>query len=527
MSKTLGELGEPGQILTYTCDDGFIFTENAAPASQTALTTTTTTTTERPLSWRTFKGAEYAKVLESCTWSQARTICQSAGGDLAKISDYAIQRFLNSFGSSDKTYWIGATDVATEGTWVWQDNSQVVYTNWNRCPAPSDDTAKNCAALQKDENGRWSHNDCEQTKHGVVCERGTSTSELFNTVFRSGEFAYIVNEECIKTRQRAKDACTALGADMATYSDSDIRSKVEEFFRDDNNMINEDYWIGLNDINSERNLEWDNGEAYSYGHFVYWASHSNSRDCVVVYNSNEQWDVVDCNDENNGVMCMKGRYEPPDPVPAEISNRQTGKFFDSYRCARRSFSSLSGETLQTCCNRCMGLRQAGLMDEFDGITVSQSGDYCQCASRRKTYCYSSTYPYWGSGYDSATCCELGTTDCAPSKRKKRSLAEAEENFDFMIGLAFKNNTLMKARETEQLSEIVAVDNSIGMSYKKEVETLKTVQRINTDQHVEYTRYKREVDALTTRQIECVNLWDGVKGYWKYDFEIPTSCYSKY
>ena len=76
-------------------------------------------------------------------------------------------------------------------------------------------------------------------------------------------------------------------------------------------------------------------------------------------------------------------------------------------------------------------------------------------------------------------------------------------------------------------EIVLVDNSIGMRYKKEVETLKTVQRINTDQHVEFTRYKREADALTTRQIECVNLWDGVKGYWKYDFEIPTSCYSKY
>ena len=520
MSKTLGALGEPGQILTYTCDPGFVFVDDPVPASQTALTsttttTTTTTTTPRVLSWQTFKGAEYAKVLESndITWSEGRAICQSAGGDLAKITDYAIQRFLNNLGSLDKTFWIGATDVAQVGTWLWSDNSPVVYSNWNECTC-SNCNSKNCAAVKKDEEGRWTRYDCSDTQDGVICEKGTSTSQLFNTVFRSGEFAYIMNKECIKNWQNAKDECTALGADMATYSDADIRSKVTTFFKDDNRMINEDYWIGLNDLDSEGNLVWDNGESYSYGYWNYWARNHQSKDCAKVQRSDGSWDFVSCNEDNNGVMCMKGRYEPPAPVPAEISNRQSGKAFDSYRCARRSFSNLNGETLQTCCNRCMGLRKAELIDDFDGITVSTSGGYCQCASRRKPYCYPSTYPYWGWGYDSATCCELGTTNCAPSKRKKRS--PSDQNLD----ITFANETLLYPKKVPALiaeESTSKVDDTIKL--KNDVQS--------SSDFVDYgMRYKRDVNTLKTRNIECVSLWDGVQGYWKYDYEIPKYCHSK-
>ena len=523
MSKSMGVLGEPGQILTYTCHPGFVFVDDPVPASQTALTsttttTTTTTTTPRVLSWQSFKGAEYAKVLESndISWSEGRAICQSAGGDLAKITDYGIQRFLNNLGSLDKTFWIGATDTAEVGTWLWQDGSSVVYSNWNECSC-SDCESKNCAAVRNNEEGRWTRYDCSDLKNGVICEKGTSTSQLFNTVFRSGEFAYIMNKKCVTTWQTGKDECTALGADMATYSDTDIRLKVREFFKDENSMMNEDYWIGLNDIDSEGSLVWDNGESYSYSNWNYWARNANNKDCAEVQRSDGQWDFVDCTSENNGVMCMKGRYEPPPPVPAEISNRVTGKAFDSSRCARRVSSGLSGETLQTCCNRCMGLFIAGSIDEFDGITVSDSGDYCQCASRRKTYCRPDWYPYWGWGYDSADCCQLGTTDCAPSKRKKRSPEQLEEK----IEITFINKTLPY---TKKRSELIAHENTS----RKETSTMKLEQQpqISTESVDNGIRFKREIDTLKTRNIECVSLWDGVQGYWKYDFEVPKYCHSK-
>ena len=38
MSKSMGALGEPGQILTYTCHPGFVFVDDPVPVSQTALT---------------------------------------------------------------------------------------------------------------------------------------------------------------------------------------------------------------------------------------------------------------------------------------------------------------------------------------------------------------------------------------------------------------------------------------------------------------------------------------------------------
>ena len=220
------------------------------------------------------------------------------------------------------------------------------------------------------------------------------------------------------------------------------------------------------------------------------------------------------NSANFGVMCMKGRYDPPASVPAEISNRESGKAFDSSRCSRRSFSNLNGETLQSCCNRCMGLRKAELIDDFDGITVSTDGDYCQCASRRKTYCRPDWYPYWGWGYDSATCCELGTTNCAPSKRKKRSQSDQNMSITFANGtLLFpkKKSAFIPKESTSKVESTIILENE---------------QQYSTD-FVEYRmRYKREVDTLKTRNIECVSLWDGVQGYWKFDYEIPKYCHSK-
>ena len=41
------------------------------------------------------------------------------------------------------------------------------------------------------------------------------------------------------------------------------------------------------------------------------------------------------------------------------------------------------------------------------------------------------------------------------------------------------------------------------------------------------RRRRSVDSLTQREVECVP-WDGgTRGYWSYQYEIPSRCYSKH
>ncbi|CAI5691479.1 C-type lectin domain family 4 member E [Oreochromis niloticus] len=54
------------------------------------------------------------------SWNESRTECRTRGGDLVKIDSSDEQRFLQT-----KTgyFWIGLTDSAEEGRWLWVDGS--------------------------------------------------------------------------------------------------------------------------------------------------------------------------------------------------------------------------------------------------------------------------------------------------------------------------------------------------------------------------------------------------------------------
>ena len=41
------------------------------------------------------------------------------------------------------------------------------------------------------------------------------------------------------------------------------------------------------------------------------------------------------------------------------------------------------------------------------------------------------------------------------------------------------------------------------------------------------RLKRSVDGARQREITCESLFGGSALYWKYDYEVPASCWSKY
>lgn len=85
----------------------------------------------------TFNGHEYQVVLsEGVTWEAARSAAQGlgAGWDLATIGSAAENSFLESLlGTSyaDRShFWLGATDSAVEGTWVWVDGTPWSFTDW-------------------------------------------------------------------------------------------------------------------------------------------------------------------------------------------------------------------------------------------------------------------------------------------------------------------------------------------------------------------------------------------------------------
>lgn len=83
-------------------------------------------------------GHEYEVVFsEGVSWTNARTAAQSlpgGGWDLATITSAAEDAFvaglLPASPAARSHFWIGANDVAAEGTFVWVTGEPFAYTNW-------------------------------------------------------------------------------------------------------------------------------------------------------------------------------------------------------------------------------------------------------------------------------------------------------------------------------------------------------------------------------------------------------------
>ena len=124
------------------------------------------------------------------SWATARAACQARGADwdLARVRLAEQSAFLGDTLAFEA--WIGATDAANEGQWLWVGDAAPfwigngttgaanggAYTNWN-ATEPNGATATNCArALPRSiggptSNALWADLDCAQ-ELGSICESG-------------------------------------------------------------------------------------------------------------------------------------------------------------------------------------------------------------------------------------------------------------------------------------------------------------------------------------------------------------------
>jgi len=63
------------------------------------------------------------------TYVQAKAACAAMTAHLAYLKTAAVDTFAEQFVGTTDT-WIGASDSATEGTFLWDDGSALVFTNW-------------------------------------------------------------------------------------------------------------------------------------------------------------------------------------------------------------------------------------------------------------------------------------------------------------------------------------------------------------------------------------------------------------
>ncbi len=84
----------------------------------------------RPDGWQLnpATGHYYVYVEDGMSWADAEAHAVSLGGHLVTINDSAENDWVvATFGT---WYWIGLSDIAVEGVWVWSSGEPVTYTNW-------------------------------------------------------------------------------------------------------------------------------------------------------------------------------------------------------------------------------------------------------------------------------------------------------------------------------------------------------------------------------------------------------------
>ncbi len=102
-------------------------TTTTAPTTTTTTTASTTTTVQGGIA---FNGHTYVVGTPGQTWAQAKAEAIAMGGHLVAISNAAENVFIATTFGGDRAIWLGFTDVAVEGTFVWLTGEPFAYTNW-------------------------------------------------------------------------------------------------------------------------------------------------------------------------------------------------------------------------------------------------------------------------------------------------------------------------------------------------------------------------------------------------------------
>ena len=131
----------------------------------------------------TGKEKKYFYVADKMTWKKAQENCLKSNAILAepmtvtensKLQELIV-RYNNNKDDNHAGPWIGATDGATDGEWVWADSKQTVsWTDWASIE-PNGKTAENCMMFNKNSKSyktkqyKWNDAKCGD-KFDSICQ---------------------------------------------------------------------------------------------------------------------------------------------------------------------------------------------------------------------------------------------------------------------------------------------------------------------------------------------------------------------
>ena len=145
-----------------------------------------------------FRGHSYLIVTDRMNWAEAKRYAESLGGHLVTINDEAEQRFVADLAKAQRfdRIFIGLTDEAEEGRFVWVTSEPVTYTNWG--------------------DGEPNNSNDGFPEHYVLMNVGRNGQSLWNDVSRFGRPFLVEFEGLTSTGTPPKPTAVPRAAPTAT-----------------------------------------------------------------------------------------------------------------------------------------------------------------------------------------------------------------------------------------------------------------------------------------------------------------------
>lgn len=113
----------------------------------------------------------YKRAPTPSTWFDAKTNCQSEGGNLAVVTSMTLNTLIfDTFGGGDYRLWLGLNDIANEGVFVWDSGDTSSFRNWDSTQPDSSGGNENCVQMWFE--GKWNDAWCYRVSESVFGHYG-------------------------------------------------------------------------------------------------------------------------------------------------------------------------------------------------------------------------------------------------------------------------------------------------------------------------------------------------------------------
>uniref|UniRef100_A0A3B1JQ99 C-type lectin domain-containing protein n=1 Tax=Astyanax mexicanus TaxID=7994 RepID=A0A3B1JQ99_ASTMX len=251
----------------------------------------------------------------SADWPASEENCVAMGGHLASVHSseehtFIVNLVLNA--SSSDSAWIGGSDTAQEGAWVWTDGSAFSYTYWNKGEPSNYGQWENCMEINY--HGKWNDLYCKLVLPSVCakCQDGWLQ-------FKSHCFKVFTTNENFKT---SEENCVSAGGHLASMHSNADNVFIKDLVWNTTNS-NAVTWIGARDAGQLGKWVWTDGSAFDYS---IWSNgqpdkHSPLEQCVEI-NYLDQWNDANCDNRHPSVCAKRITSQSANPSPVRMIHLQ-------------------------------------------------------------------------------------------------------------------------------------------------------------------------------------------------------------